>query len=115
MAKSQAVILCRLDDIPENSGRGFSVGGGLNRVDIFVVRRGMQVHAYRNVCPHKGLNLDWVPDQFMDPTGDYIHCSNHDALFRIGDGYCIAGPCRGARLRAVWSCVAAEGTALIHL
>ena len=95
--------LCRLDDIPDNSGRGYSVGlpDEPSPVDILVVRRGMLIKAYRNVCPHKGLNLDWVPDRFMDPTGEYLQCANHDALFRIEDGYCVSGPCAGARLKPV--------------
>ncbi len=103
--------LCRLDDIPDNSGKGYSVAlrDEPCPVDILVVRRGVLIKAYRNVCPHKGLNLDWVPDRFMDPTGEYLQCANHAALFRIEDGYCVSGPCAGARLRAVAVRVAANG------
>jgi nitrite reductase/ring-hydroxylating ferredoxin subunit len=95
--------LCQLSDIPDNSGRGYSVSlpGAPHRVDIVVVRRGVLVKAYRNVCPHKGLNLEWMTNRFMDPTGEYLQCANHGALFRIEDGYCVSGPCAGARLKAV--------------
>jgi len=42
--------------------------------------------------------LNWVPDQFLDLTGDYIQCATHDALFRIADGVCVYGPSAGDRL-----------------
>ena len=28
-------------------------------------------------------------------------CATHGARFRIEDGHCVAGPCRGARLTVV--------------
>jgi nitrite reductase/ring-hydroxylating ferredoxin subunit len=103
--------LCRLEDIPENGGRGYTVclPAASRQVDIFVVRRGGTVRAYHNCCPHKGLNLDWVPDQFMDPSGEFLQCANHDALFRVEDGYCVSGPCAGMRLRSVPVRVNARG------
>jgi nitrite reductase/ring-hydroxylating ferredoxin subunit len=99
----QLQVLCRLEDIPENEGRGYTVylPAASHRADIFVVRRGGLVRAYRNCCPPKGLNLDWVPDRFMDPAGEYIQCANHDARFRVEDGYCVSGPCAGMRLHSV--------------
>jgi nitrite reductase/ring-hydroxylating ferredoxin subunit len=109
--------LCRLEDIPENSGRGFTVDGGEGRpsVDLLAVRRGAEVFVYRNRCPHKGLNLDWVPGNFMDPEGTYIHCANHDALFEVANGRCIAGPCRGAQLTAVQATITADGRVAIRI
>ncbi|HTT07214.1 MAG TPA: Rieske (2Fe-2S) protein [Gammaproteobacteria bacterium] len=109
MQKSTGMTPCRLEDIPDRSGRGFIVERDHALLSIFIVRNGSAVYAYHNVCPHKGLNLDWQKDQFMDPGGEYIHCSNHDALFRIEDGYCIAGPCRGARLRPLPVMVRQDG------
>ncbi|MEE8263379.1 MAG: Rieske (2Fe-2S) protein, partial [Gammaproteobacteria bacterium] len=40
----------------------------------------------------------WVPDQFLDETGNLLQCATHGALFRIEDGFCVAGPCTGASL-----------------
>jgi nitrite reductase/ring-hydroxylating ferredoxin subunit len=42
-----------------------------------------------------------VSDQFLDLRREYIQCATHDALFRITDGVCLAGPCAGDRLTAV--------------
>lgn len=95
-------ILCRLDDIEDGKGRGFTVEvHGIPR-DIFVVRKGSSAYGYRNVCPHAARRLDhWDEDEFTDPTGEYIQCSSHDARFRIEDGVCFAGPTRGKSLKPV--------------
>jgi nitrite reductase/ring-hydroxylating ferredoxin subunit len=86
-------LLCRLEEIPEGSSRGFSAQADAPYADILVVRLGEGVYAYRNRCPHTGAPMEWQPDQFLDYQGRYIQCGIHGALFRIEDGYCIAGPC----------------------
>jgi nitrite reductase/ring-hydroxylating ferredoxin subunit len=94
-------ILCKLDDLEENSAKGFEISLPDGLVRIFVVRRAGQVYGYRNVCPHRGTTLDWMPDQFMDPEREYLQCATHDARFRVEDGFCVAGPCAGERLSAI--------------
>lgn len=96
--------LCRLEDIPDGEGIGFS----LDREDavrlasgmpeIFVVRRGDRVFGYANACPHLSSPLDWVENQFMSPDKTHIMCATHGAQFRIEDGHCIVGPCAGDAL-----------------
>ncbi|WP_323752217.1 Rieske (2Fe-2S) protein [Marinobacter sp.] len=54
--------------------------------------------AYLNVCPHLGIELNWMPGRFMDPDNLFIQCSTHGALFKPGNGECIAGPCQGDAL-----------------
>jgi nitrite reductase/ring-hydroxylating ferredoxin subunit len=93
--------LCRLDDIPEPGSRGFRIGSGSETRALFVVRRGGRVFAYENSCPHTGSPLDWVPDRFLDLERRHILCATHGALFRIEDGYCLAGPCAGKSLKSV--------------
>ena len=56
---------------------------------------------YVNSCPHTGGPLDWIEGQFLDLNGQYIVCATHGALFRIEDGHCLAGPCKGKGLTAV--------------
>lgn len=93
--------LCKLADLPEGSSRGFSVETCCGTEDIFLVHKNGRLFAYRNSCPHTGGPLDWVPDQFLDLDGELIQCATHDALFRIEDGACIAGPCAGKALSPV--------------
>lgn len=67
----------------------------------FAVRHRGKVHAYVNRCPHMGTELDWQPGEFFEETGLYLICSTHGAIFEPNDGFCVAGPCRGASLQAL--------------
>jgi nitrite reductase/ring-hydroxylating ferredoxin subunit len=87
-------ILCRLDQIAEPGSKGFSFGAGGDRREIFEAG----VHGYENICPHKDMILDGVPDQFLTLDKKHILCINHGARFRLHDGVCIHGPCKGQRL-----------------
>lgn len=89
--------ICTLAEIPDQDARGFRTPDG----DIVVARRGLEVFAYRNRCPHIGICLNFQPDVFMDLTQRYLVCSNHGALFRVTDGFCLRGPCSGQSLRKV--------------
>ena len=99
-------ILCNLDDLPEDGAKGFSIpcngmiSGGRAR-EIFLVRCRDKVYGYLNSCPHTGSPLDWMPDQFLNLDKTYIQCATHNALFRIEDGFCIAGPCAYMSLQSV--------------
>lgn len=90
--------LCRLDEIEDGEARGFTLGEGTQRLDLFVVRDGARVYGYANACPHQGTPLDWTPDRFISDETGLILCATHGALFEIEDGLCVAGPCQGAHL-----------------
>lgn len=94
-------VLCRLEEIEDGQARGFTLGSGRGRVEIFVVREGRRVYGYRNSCPHVGTPLDFPEDRFMSVDGNHLLCHTHGALFEIADGLCIAGPCKGQRLTPV--------------
>jgi nitrite reductase/ring-hydroxylating ferredoxin subunit len=49
--------------------------------------------AYRNACPHMGIELDWEPMRLMTPSGRYLRCTGHGALFEPATGLCVRGPC----------------------
>ncbi|MFL1464285.1 Rieske (2Fe-2S) protein [Roseococcus sp. DSY-14] len=93
-------VLCRLEDIPDGEAKGFPPEPG-SFVGLFAVRRGGQVFAYVNSCPHVGLPLDPVPDRFLDRRKEVIVCAAHGARFRVEDGECTSGPCIGDALEAV--------------
>lgn len=90
-------VLCTSTQLNEGQARGFD----LDDRAILVVRHKGQLYAYRNRCPHTGVNLEWLPDQFLDASGEYLQCALHGALFRIEDGFCVHGPCAGDALRPV--------------
>ena len=92
---------CALRELPDGGAKGFDWDGGGYARCGFLVRRGDEVHAYRNECPHAGNRLDWKPDAFLTKDCSLIMCSVHGANFRIRDGFCVAGPCMGRSLTAL--------------
>jgi nitrite reductase/ring-hydroxylating ferredoxin subunit len=94
-----AKSLCRLDDIGDPGSKGIVTELDGRKTEIFLVRKGDEVFAYRNRCPHTGSPLDWLPDQFLDLDKTYIQCATHAARFRIEDGKCVSGPCHGDSLQ----------------
>lgn len=59
------------------------------------------VRAWLNICPHAGRRLDWAPGKFLRAKDGALVCAAHGASFELAHGECIAGPCRGERLREV--------------
>ena len=68
---------------------------------LILHRQGDRVRAWLNVCPHAGRRLDWAPGQFLKSKDGLLVCAAHGASFETDQGECVAGPCRGASLRAV--------------
>jgi nitrite reductase/ring-hydroxylating ferredoxin subunit len=99
-------VICRLDDIPSRRAKGFQLlrrtpEGSEKTFSIFIVRWGSHVFGYVNECPHDRVHLDWERNQFLDSNGLRIQCGKHGALFEIGTGRCVEGPCRGSALEPV--------------
>jgi nitrite reductase/ring-hydroxylating ferredoxin subunit len=67
---------------------------------ILLYRDQNEIHAWLNICPHAGRRLDYAPGKFLMQDGDLV-CAAHGATFRLDNGECVAGPCRGASLKAV--------------
>lgn len=103
MNSEVAYAICSMNDIPSQRARGFQLlleeeDGSQRPWSIVVVRWGKQVFGYVNKCPHDGVNLDWERGQFLDPNGLRLMCGKHGALFELGTGICVDGPCQGRSL-----------------
>lgn len=110
-ATPAGVKLGPLDAIADGAARNFVLQLRAGRFHGFVVRRGGAAWGYVDRCPHAGVPLARVLDDYLTPLGDLIACSWHGALFRVEDGQCVGGPCTGARLTA-WP-VAVVDSALV--
>ena len=95
------IPLCAWKELAANPAKGFAVKSGDRDLNVFVVLFHGRLYGYLNRCPHTGVNLDWLPDQFLDASNKIIICATHGAQFRIEDGYCIHGPCSGKSLTPV--------------
>ena len=100
------IRLCAPNELTEGQSRGFE----LAELKLLVVRREGQVYAYQNRCPHRGIPLEWQPDQFLDHSNSLIQCATHGALFLIESGECVAGPNSRQSLKALSCREDADGT-----
>ncbi|AHL76649.1 MFS transporter [Stutzerimonas stutzeri] len=91
------IRLCAMSDVAEGQSKGIEIKGQR----LLAVRKEGTLYLYENRCPHRGIPLEWLPDQFLDSSGSLIQCATHGALFLIDSGECVAGPCAGQALRAL--------------
>ena len=101
MARDERLI-CASEELRDGGpGIRFEVRlDGMTR-PAFAIRWCGGAHAYLNECRHQASELDWEDGDFFDASKLYLVCATHGALYEPGSGLCIAGPCRGARLKAV--------------
>jgi nitrite reductase/ring-hydroxylating ferredoxin subunit len=110
-APEAGTVLGPLAEVPENDGREYIFGEGRDAFSLFVVRAGGGVRAYRNVCPHLQMALNFAGDGFMASDGTHLYCPMHGAKFRVEDGHCVEGPPEGDALTAIP--VAVEGGRIV--
>lgn len=89
--------LCRADDLVEGGAKGIS----LSSDSLVALKRDGEIFVYRNSCPHLGIELNWLEDQFLDADGALIQCATHGALFTVETGICVWGPCKGKHLERI--------------
>jgi len=89
--------VCAVNELEEDQARGIEIDGK----SVVLVKKDGQVHAYLNWCPHLGIELNFIPDQFLDSDNAFLMCANHGALFEIDSGHCLSGPCSGDALMKV--------------
>lgn len=95
------IRLCELSELPQTGARGFDLTGR-GSDDLFIVRRGTLLRAYRNSCPHwPGASMPWRKHAYLDSAAEHIVCHGHGARFRLDDGLCLLGPCQGKMLESV--------------
>ncbi len=90
--------LCAVDDIPDPGAVDIELENG---ADIIITRRGKTIRAFKNACPHQGTPLETFPGRFLTRDKQHLLCTTHGARFRMDNGMCIHGPCRGKPLQRV--------------
>ena len=104
-----------LHDLRDPGSRAFHLQEQGADIEGFVVRKGDQLYAYYNQCPHTGVGLNWAQDVFLNYDEQYIQCSMHGALFTLAEGRCIWGPCAGQFLQALTCEVDSRGQIYLEL
>lgn len=103
----------RLDELSDPDARGFYVGEGDWPFRGFIVRKGKNIFAYANICPHRRHPLDFLPDAFLVEDGELVRCASHGALFNPETGVCVMGPCQGESLMKLTFRLDSAGTIFV--
>lgn len=87
-------------DLPTNGATAFDLNLGDDALGIVLLVAEGKISAYHNACPHAGRRLDWAPGRFLIEN-DLLVCAAHGACFRMTDGCCVSGPCKGESLQKI--------------
>jgi nitrite reductase/ring-hydroxylating ferredoxin subunit len=105
-------FLLNSDALAEGAFREASAERGDQPLWLVLTRQQGTPRAWMNVCPHAGRSLNYAPDRFLVDGEGQLVCAAHGAVFEPIGGECVAGPCRGDRLRVV-PVVEANGAILL--
>jgi nitrite reductase/ring-hydroxylating ferredoxin subunit len=106
-------LVCTLKDLKILESYGWEKDINGTPIQCFLIHHEKKVYSYLNRCPHTGVNLDWVTNQFLDHSKKLIQCATHGAIFDIKDGVCLRGPCLGDRLQIIENVVIEDNIYLI--
>jgi nitrite reductase/ring-hydroxylating ferredoxin subunit len=108
LGESVSASLIHRSDLPARGLVALEVVIDGENAAIFVDCDQNPLQAWRNSCPHQGRRLDYAPGRFLLDRGQLV-CAAHGAVFRLADGACVGGPCRGEHLARVAVEEAADG------
>ena len=91
----------QVGELAHGASKKFKIRCGDRDLEALLVNYEGTLFAYGNRCPHVGITLDWVDNQFFSVDRRYLMCANHGAVFEPETGECIWGPCAGLALQNV--------------
>ena len=101
MATSDPIRVCLDEELASGEVRVLALSpgaDGLPREALVLRDAGGVIRAYLNRCQHLPVPLDGGSRSFLSSSRRHLQCGTHGALYRLDDGRCIAGPCKGTRL-----------------
>jgi nitrite reductase/ring-hydroxylating ferredoxin subunit len=99
--KSNRKRVASVGELQPGKSKKFTLRRGRRDLEALLVNYDGSHFAYMNRCPHTGITLDWVNNQFFSSDGRYLMCATHGAVFEPPSGECIWGPCFGLSLQNV--------------
>jgi nitrite reductase/ring-hydroxylating ferredoxin subunit len=94
-------LVGNVGELAHGMTKKFMIRYGRRDVEAVLINYEGDLFAYVNRCPHVGITLDWVDNQFFTVDNRYVMCANHGATFEPKTGECIWGPCVGLALQSV--------------
>jgi nitrite reductase/ring-hydroxylating ferredoxin subunit len=99
LASLQArVFACSLDELSHGTVRVVRLTPdalGRPREALIVIDASQTPRAYLNLCRHLPVPLSVSRQSLKD---GHLQCLTHGARYRLEDGLCVIGPCRGQAL-----------------
>lgn len=95
------IFLGKISGLPDPGATSVTIGEGAAALDVILIQSKGNVRAFANRCPHQGTPLETFPGRLLNEDGTLLICSTHGARFRISDGICVSGPCKGQSLNPV--------------
>jgi nitrite reductase/ring-hydroxylating ferredoxin subunit len=92
-------FVARVGELAHGASKKFKIRRGEFNIEALLVNYQGNFFAYLNRCPHVGISMDWVDNQFFTVDRRYLMCANHGAVFEPPTGECVWGPCVGAALQ----------------
>ncbi|WP_421907532.1 Rieske (2Fe-2S) protein [Mameliella sp.] len=86
-APREGTRICALSEVPDGNTLCLVLDG----FPVLVVRRGDEVRAYVNACPHQYLPLDHKGDRLISADRTILRCTNHAAGFSVTTGEGVEG------------------------
>jgi nitrite reductase/ring-hydroxylating ferredoxin subunit len=94
-------LVAHVGELAHGQSKKFTVRRGGRSFEALLINYQGKLFAYVNRCPHVGITLDWVDNQFFTVDSRYLMCANHGAVFEPPTGECVWGPCVGASLESL--------------
>jgi nitrite reductase/ring-hydroxylating ferredoxin subunit len=111
---SNRKLVARVGDLTHGQSKKFVLRRGGRDFEALLIKCQEEIFAYVNRCPHIGLTLDWVDNQFFTVDSRYLMCANHGAVFEPATGECVWGPCVGASLEKLVLNIEGEKIFVLH-
>lgn len=99
--RSHRKLVGSAGELTHGASKKFTLRRGSRELEALLVNYEGDLFAYVNRCPHTGITLDWVDNQFFSVDHRYLMCATHGAVFEPPTGDCIWGPCVGLSLQRV--------------
>jgi nitrite reductase/ring-hydroxylating ferredoxin subunit len=99
--KPSGKLVGTVGELPHGKSKKFTMKRAGREFEALLVNFDGTHFAYINRCPHTGITLDWVNNQFFSSDNRYLMCATHGAVFEPPTGECIWGPCVGLSLQSL--------------
>ena len=86
-APAEGAELCAATDIPDDNTLCLELDG----FPLLLVRRGQDVRAYVNACPHQYMPLNYQGDKLISADKTVLRCTMHGAGFSVETGEGVEG------------------------